>query len=102
MEGVIEGRVVHFVLESGEHRPALIVNAWHEGGGENGLVNLQVVLDGTNDQDDGRAPPERIPPGASRYNRPNREDCLRGSLWRTSIHYSAEPLEGTWHWPEKA
>ena len=99
MDGVTEGRVVHFVLENGEHRLAVIVNAWHEAGGVNGLVNLQVILDGTNDlfTDSGK----EIPPGACRFGKPTREECERGMLWRTSVHFSAEPLEGTWHWLEK-
>ena len=101
MEGVTEGRIVHFVLESGEHRPAVIVNAWHDGGGTTGLVNLQVILDGTNDLHP-TDPNKPIPPGACRFQAPTREDCVRGTLWRTSIHYSPEALEGTWHWIEKA
>lgn len=99
MNGVIEGRIVHFVLENGEHRPAMIVNAWHDAGGTTGLVNLQVILDGTNDLFE--ATNKNIPPGACRFNRPTREECEKGSMWRTSVHFSDSSLEGTWHWSEK-
>ncbi len=100
MQGVIEGRVVHFVLPDGSHRPALIVNAW-KGGGEAGSVNLLVFLDGTNDAFMHDRPP--VPPiGATRYADPTTEECLQGTMWRTSINHSLEPLEGTWHWPEHA
>jgi hypothetical protein len=99
MNGVIEGRIVHFVLESGEHRAAVVVRAWGDGGGEIGMVNLQVILDGTNDLFESVG--KEIPPGACRFNKPSKEECEKGTAWRTSVHFSNEPLEGTWHWPEK-
>jgi hypothetical protein len=64
------------------------------------MVNLQVFLDGTNDlfQDTGK----EIPPGACRFQKPTREECDRGTMWKTSVHFSGSmQLEGTWHWPEK-
>jgi len=70
------GRVVHYVLSdgphAGEHRPAFIVQIW-----SGGYCNLQVFVDGTNDY------PDYI-----------------GSVWATSVEYSAEPKPRTWHWPE--
>jgi hypothetical protein len=80
MPGLTEGRMVHYVLpdgpNAGEHRPAVIVRIWDHG---SGYVNLQVLVDGTNDY--------------PQYN---------GLLWATSIEYSEEPRPRTWHWIEKA
>lgn len=99
MEGLIEGRIVHYVLNEndvkgivknrssinlsnhgnsvmkGEHFPATIVRVFHNefGSNEHG-VNLQVFLDGND------------------------------SLWVTSVRF-AEPADiklGTWHWIERA
>jgi hypothetical protein len=86
MEGLTEGRIVHYVLESGrskgEHRPAIVVRDWKQ---ENGLVQLQVFTDGTNDliaDFDGAVG--------------------KNVVWRTSVHYSEAKEPGTWHWIEKA
>lgn len=42
MNSLIEGRIVHYVGPTGQHKPALVVNVVDK---ENGLVNLQVFLD---------------------------------------------------------
>lgn len=88
MEGLTEGRIVHFVLDHGrsmnEHRPAMVVKVWGpESGYEDGVVNLNVFTDHTNDF---------LPntPGSG------------GLMWKTSVHYSEEKKTGTWHWIEKA
>lgn len=87
MDGLTEGRMVHYVLpeeelcrSAGEHRPAIIVKVW---GKESGVINLQVLTDASNDYDKGHA-------GAS------------GMFWATSIQYSEDPLPNTWHWMERA
>lgn len=56
MEGLTEGRMVHFVLpdgnNTGEHRPAIVVKVWGNGLDnlpENGYSNLQVLTDSLND-----------------------------------------------------
>ena len=52
LEGLTEGRICHFVLENGAHRPAIIVRVWRQGNEhppENGYSNLVVFMDGTND-----------------------------------------------------
>lgn len=103
MDGLIEGRMVHYVLtdddassinarriaseelqperrlvvgnyaRSGDHCPAVVVRLFEEKGGESGLANLQVFLDGDS------------------------------SYWATSCYYSENAvLLGTWHWIEKA
>lgn len=66
------GRIVHYILDDGQHRPAIIVRVW-----EDGRVQLQVFTDGSNDG----------APFAS------------GIVWRTSVHEGTE--SGSWHWPER-
>ena len=83
MEGLTEGRIVHFVTAKGDHRPAIIVRVWRQGDGTppvNGYSNLVVFMDGTNDGAD--------------YS-----SCIN---WQTSVEYSADPRARTWHWIEKA
>ncbi len=87
MEGVNEGRVVHYVLKNGEHRPAIVVNAWNPDSPlrKQGIVNMVVFLDGSNDGiEAGRA---------------HLDTALQA--WRTSVHYSEDKEPGTWHWPER-
>jgi len=74
--GIIEGRIVHFVLPHGEHRPAIIVNAWRNAAYVNGEVNLTVFPDWSN-------------------------DGLAATEWRTSVPFSEEAKPNTWHWPER-
>ena len=92
MDGLTEGRIVHYVLDQGpskgEHRPAVVVKVWRvqEQGGEirppwNGCCNLQVLTDG-----DGG----------------NGNDGLPRLLWQTSVLYDPDGAPGTWHWIEKA
>lgn len=86
MDGVTEGRIVHYVLKEGNnvgaHRPAIIVNAWdsipeYQHGGR---VNLHVFPDFGND--------------GSAYN--------SGSYWATSAPNDEETkAPGTWHWIER-
>jgi len=80
MDGLTEGRIVHYVLaegrSKGEHRPAIVVRVWRDHAA--GMVQLQVFTDGTNDGFD------------------------TGVVWRTSVHYDASSAPGTWHWIEKA
>lgn len=80
LAGLIEGRIVHFVFadRQGElvHRPAVVVRV---GDRASGLVNLRVFTDGAND----------APYGDH-------------TLWATSVRYSEEPQDQTWHWIERA
>jgi hypothetical protein len=70
------GRTVHFVLPSGEHRPAVIVRVFDPSPSENSRVNLQVFTDATN-------------------------DGLDSIVWRTSVAQDAEQMKpSTWHFPE--
>lgn len=83
MEGLVEGRIAHYVLpdglSAGEHRPAIVVRVWDRTG-PYGTSNLQVFTDGVNDG----------PQYAS------------GVVWKTSIMHSEEPKANTWHWIERA
>jgi hypothetical protein len=82
VEGLTEARIVHYVLPRvgpdgrHPHRPAIVVNVINK---ETGMVNLQVFEDGTNDDNYDNAP-----------------------RWVTSVAYSEQALEHTWHWPERA
>src|SRR5215472_9688202 len=72
------GRLVHYIMPtSGRHRPAIVVEVFGER--PDGLCNLQVFTDGTNDGFASHA----------------------GTLWATSIHRDdTMTRHGTWHWPE--
>ena len=88
MQGLTEGRLVHYVLEGahgGKHRPAVIVNSWGERNDNlddsDVVVNLVVLLDGGND-----GAPAKYP-----------------MLWVTSVHFDESTFaDGTWHWIERA
>ena len=76
MVGLTEGRMVHFVLDETEHRPAIVVKVWRKADGtppDNGVCNLQVFTDGTND----RHHQEHLPNGFE-----------SGIAWVTSVLYS--------------
>lgn len=87
MDGLIEGRIVHYVLKDGEHRPAIIVKVWNI----NGTCNLTVFPDWQNDN-----VPEKM--GSAKLEKMGQGTALR---WATSILYSDEPKPGTWHWIER-
>lgn len=92
MEGLTEGRIVHFVMPNGDHRPAVVVNVWHVSGQCEGYVNLQVFTDGSNDL-------HGLPDD---FNDDAREGIKRGLYWATSKCYSETKEPNTWHWIEKA
>lgn len=96
LEGLTEGRIVHYVMTNGDHRPAIVVRVWRSLGGAHeglpvleGLVNLQVFTDGANDQN---------PAYSSGLN----ERVSSGLLWATSVRYSDQHETGSWHWIERA
>lgn len=75
------GRIVHFVTNEGNHRPAIVVEVWNK---ETGCSNLQVFTDGFNDSK-----------GRKQFDQP------QNVSWATSVNYSEEPKPYTWHWPER-
>ena len=84
MNVVEYGDVVLYVLESGDVRPAQVVEVWDgKASYPLGTVNLSVFLDGGNDR--GRDS------GID-------DDML---LWATSVHFNLDKEPGTWHYREK-
>lgn len=88
MDGLTEGRIVHFVMPNGQHRPAIVVHVWNK---TSGVSNLTVFSDWTNDT----------------HNLPNAfhnpDDIAHGMFWVTSANPDEETKKsGTWHWIEKA
>ncbi len=80
LKGLIEGRIVHFVMPGGQHRPAIVVHVWPPSMlMKPGYVNLTVFTDWSNDG----------------------VDYSKGIVWETSVDYSEEPAPRTWHWPER-
>ena len=83
MKSVSIGRVVHFVLSSGEHRPALVTNCWDNDTAPLGYANiasLTVFLDMANDV----LPPNGLP-----------------FIFMTSVQHDEDvKASQTWHWPE--
>jgi hypothetical protein len=77
IEGLTEGRMVHYVTARGHHRPSVIVQVWDD---VTGRCNLQVFMDGRND-------------GYS---------AEQGTDWLQDIEYSEEAQSGTWHFIERA
>lgn len=80
--GLTVGRMVHYVMPNGVHRPAIVVHVWDK---DSGLVNVRVLTDGANDT-------------AAVGWHPDHPD------WVTSIQYddSPDPAQHTWHWIERA
>jgi hypothetical protein len=76
--GLAEGRIVHFVLQDGQHRPAIVVRLWDKAAG---TTNLQVFTDALND--------------GGVY--------ASGLHWATSVLPDpAGEKPYSWHWPERA
>ena len=93
MDGLTEGRIVHYVMPNGNHRPAIIVNAWKELSPPcDGYANLQVFTDGTNDLI-----------GVPDVFKDHLNAIASGTWWVTSIcNDETDKERGTWHWIEKA
>lgn len=81
MEGLIPGRIVHYVLPRFEHRAAIVTNVLSS---RKGIINLQVFMDGDTDLE---------------YRIPGVETDL---MWATERQYSENYEPGTWHWIERA
>lgn len=93
MEGLIEGRIVHYVMPTGEHRPAIVTKVWSD----NGLSNLNVFTDYSND-----LPYKEEEKQKFKNCGVDLEQVRHGHIWKTSISYSEEPKTNTWHWIEKS
>lgn len=95
MEGLIEGRIVHYVMPNGKHNPAVLVRIWND----NGLSNLQVITDGSND-----LPWPDTAEEKQKYSNCgiSLDDIHHGHIWKTSISFSDKMEPNTWHWIERA
>jgi len=82
MDGLTEGRIVHFVIRENEHRAAMIVRVWNK---TSGVVNLNVFTDWYNDVKNGDG-----------------SKLQSGDMWIPSCEYSENCEVNTWHWIEKA
>jgi hypothetical protein len=95
LAGLTEGRMVHYVMPNGQHRPAIVLNVWSK---TSGCSNLNVFTDYTNDVPYDQAELETM---KHNFNiKP--EEVAHGHIWKTSILFSVEPVPGTWHWIERA
>lgn len=97
MDGLTAGRMIHYVMPDGDHRPAIVVRVWDHDNQGPGLINAQVITDGGNDVPNGAAEVQ-----AWKDFNCDPEECRRGLLWKTSISFSEDPKPNTWHWIEKA
>lgn len=93
MDGLTSGRMIHYVMPNGEHRPGVITNVWND----RGLINASVFTDYTND-----VPYKKDEEELFRNNGVDPNQAAHGHIWKTSISYSEEPKVNTWHWIEKA
>ena len=93
MDGLTEGRIVHYVMPLGEHRPAIITKVWNE----NGLSNLSVFTDYSNDLPYTSDGEQKFHDYVIRL-----EDVRHGHVWKTSISFAEDKTPNTWHWIEKA
>ena len=104
MEGLIEGRKVHYVMTgqepgilghvAGRHRPAEVVRVLGDTP-KPGYANLRVSLDGANDT-------WVIVLIGRSSDVPVQLELPLMDLWATSVHYSEDQEPGTWHWIEQA
>lgn len=79
MPGLTEGRMVHYVMPDGQHRPAMIARVWNK---KTGYINVTVFTDWSNDV--------------------HMTNTAVGIIWVTSILYDPEKALNTWHWIEPA
>lgn len=94
MDGLVEGRIVHFVMPDGKHSPAMIVKVWNQ---DSGMSNLQVFTDGPNALP--YTPEEKVQFENFGI---DLHQVSHGHIWMTSRSYSEKMEPGTWHWVEKA
>lgn len=101
------GRVVHYTLRdgrsAGQNRPAIVVRAWddEQTSYPPGTVNLQVFLDGSNDDGaegiDGNASPVALTTWVASVH----EDDPTAMAERVAQGRGPGYQPGTWHWPPR-
>jgi hypothetical protein len=77
VEGLVEGRNVHYVAYNGRHLAAIVIGVNPE---KEGQVNLSVFTDMRNVNG----------------------DVSGGIQFHFNVPYSEEPKSGHWHWIERA
>jgi hypothetical protein len=92
------GRIVLFRVSADQARPAIVVRVWVGANGipkEDSLVDLQVFLDGSNDDIRFLKRPSNV----EDERRPmfTNTECQNGLAWRTSVK-KGEAI-GEWAWP---
>jgi len=100
MDGLTEGRIVHYVMPNGEHRPAIVIRVWRTPDGdspESGMSNLQLFTDDSNDSGWTQKERQDLVNGGF-----NPDEVLHGHVWKTSVLHSEGKEPHTWHWIEKA
>lgn len=76
MDGLIEGRIGHYVAYNGRHLAAMVIGIWDK---EHGMVNLVVFTD-----------------------MPNAAGVINfGIQFHREVEYSDEAKPGTWHFVER-
>ncbi|GGO19555.1 hypothetical protein [Deinococcus humi] len=100
------GRIVHFVLANGQHRAAMVTNAWDSPSDHPDHCNLTVFLDQSNDLEVHR---DALGANIVRVYAKNNlhagiaSDLNNGTLAAGSVRQDeADKAPGTWHWPERA
>lgn len=84
MDGLIEGRTVHYVMPDGvAHRAAMLTQVFPQPGSDNPLVNMTVFPDILNDYKFGVI------------------WCNVVAVGKGSVKYSEGKEANTWHWPER-
>lgn len=104
------GRVLHYILENGKCRPALVLEDW----GGTGTVNLIVFPDGSNDgkeaidnhQHNYEAPGLLAPtiggPHVPNTARSGPANAPLVGIWKTSVKPEHKVKKsGSWHWPRE-
>lgn len=71
------GRIVHYVIQNGQHRAAVVVNYWPN---DDQRANLTVFVDQMNDKE--FAPNGNLAVGSAKQDEETK-------------------APGTWHWPER-
>lgn len=108
MEGLTEGRIVHYVLPDGQHRPAIIVKVWRVPDYKSGEVSLPSLeeMEKSNPVNSNESPPLNGCSNLQVFMDSDEEakynDKMLPVSWRTSVLYSEGKEPGTWHWIEKA
>lgn len=105
MQGLTEGRIVHYVLpdgdSEGEHRPAIVVKVWSQsdpGQPDYATVNLTVFTDHENDYKRHKPDVHQDSGYNNLFGTPS-----DGLMWATSVTFDNDKKEaGTWHWIEPA